>query len=139
MTTQAIAEAVITRAASVSGVRGSSVGFPELLPPSPFVICGNHKAVMDVSGAFEVIVYTFPVQFFVERLGDDSETLSTLHDLIDGAIAAFRTGVTLSGTVAQTKIVRWNTDLYSEVGGSAFQHVEIFVEVRVASGHAYTA
>ncbi len=138
MSTQAIAAAVAAKTAAVTGMRGASANTINALPASPWAVVGNHRGTFE-AGAFEEMTYTFTMHTFVERTGDDDQTQATVNDLLDAIIAAFRSGITLGTTVAQTRITAWNTDLYQETATAKYQVLETTLEILVKSGRTYTA
>ena len=136
MNTNALATAVAAKAVSITGMRGTSAVVPDTIPASPWLIVGSHSATYE-AGNMDRIRYTFPLRCYVERTADAGRTETTINDLVDAFVTAYRNGLTYGGTVAEGRITGWNTDLYADVGESKYQVVEftLFVLVTDVTGH----
>lgn len=136
MNTNALAAAVAAKAATITGMRGTSATIPDTIPATPWTIVGDHAGTID-AGNMDKIRYTFPIRCYVERTADAGRESATINGLVDAFVTAYRNGLTYSGTVAEGRITAWNTDLYAEVGQGRYRVVEftLFVLVLDASGH----
>jgi hypothetical protein len=135
MNTNTLAAAVVAKAAGIAGMRGTSPTAPDTIPASPWTIVGAHQAVMD--GITTHI--TFPLRVYVERVTDDARTQAVVNDLVDAMVAAYWDGITIGGTVAQARIVAWNTDLWNpDIGGVAYQVPEFTLVVTILNFNPHT-
>ncbi len=121
MNTNALATAIVAKAAGITAMRGASDTVPDTIPASPWTVLGSNAGTIE--GGYR-INYTFPLRCYVERTADAGRVAHTVNDLVDAFVAAYRDGLTLSGTVAESRITAWNSDLYAEVGKSEYQVIE---------------
>jgi hypothetical protein len=130
--------AVVAKAATITGMRGTSAKMPDSIGATPWTVVGPHSGELS-PGSWEKYVYSFPLYCYLERTADDARTQAILNDLLDAFIIAYRSGISLGGTVAQTLVRSWNTDRYTEISTSKFQILELTVETTVVGGQTYTA
>lgn len=139
--TNDVCDAVALKAGGIAGMAGTSARAPETIPSSPWMVVGSHSAVYTPGNPRESIVYQFPLRLYVERLGDDADTLTTTNDLIELVIAAFAVNVTLAGGQNTTScfIRSWDTNKWDTIGSAMYQATDFRLELSVSRPRTFTA
>ena len=137
MDANAIATWIATTAAGVSGMRGASSTDLDNIPATPYGIVGPPKGSI-IGGSWERTHLSYPLRIYVGRMSGAGRDETTVRSLLNGLIAAFRTGGTQSGTVASSLLTDFDAALSDELGGEAYRVIDCTVEVVVNSGAGYT-
>lgn len=138
-TTNTTATNLASALAAISGVRGASSVPPDTIPGTPYCVVGAPKGKL-TPGSWEIIEYTFPVDYLIARTSSEDRDQKTINDALDAVIAAFRSGITLSGAVDYALIDTFDTEkFYKGPGNEDYQSIQFTVQVLVATGETYTA
>ena len=139
--TNDIAAALATKVSGIAGMRGCSPALPDTFPAFPWGVVGTVE-LDHQPGAMEVGTRTFTVLLLVGRVADDARTHLAVRDLLDAAIAALRSGISLSlsgSGVAQALLTRATDAETYTVGEMDYRAVTLTIEVSTFRPSTYTA
>ncbi len=131
--------AIIAKAATVSGVRGTYARLPETIPMAPAVVLGQ-MTWTTIPGNRERTDYTFELSLFVERLRSDDQTIAKADDLIELIQIAYASGITLAqiGTT-QCTIRGGAANIWPTIGKAEYLQVKFLLHLESSLTRGYTA
>lgn len=134
-----IAQAIANQAKAVAGIRWALPQPPDALPGTPCAIVGPPSGRLDQPGSWERLYWTYPLRVYVATTNDTAHTQADTNDLLDLFLIGFRTGIGLTGLVAQSVITSWQTDRFYTIGAEEYQCIDFVVTVELERSATYTA
>jgi hypothetical protein len=125
----AIADALATKFAAISGIRGATAEVPDAIAMTPYVVVFPPNGLLTRPLSQDVVETDFPSHLYLARPADTGRTLKLVYPYLESVLTAFRTGITLGGLATETFVESWEIDDMPDYEGR-FMGIRFKVKVR---------